>query len=209
MNRTAALQVLTLDLPGRTHAEQAEAACRGGATWIQFRTKTLTGEARLAAARAVVEVCRRHGAVSIINDTPELALAAGADGVHLGKEDMPPVEARKLLGPDKIIGVTVNFPEDARRVVQEGVANYAGVGPWRFTTSKAKLAPVLSPDELSALISTMSPTPCVVIGGVTEADVAAILQLGATGIAVSSAIVAATDPAEATRGFLSKLDLAR
>ena len=185
------LHILTLDLPSRSHAGQAEAACRGGAKWIQFRTKTLSGEARLAEAKAVVSVCRAHGAVCVINDSPELALACGADGVHLGKEDMPPVEARGLLGPEKIIGVTVNFPEDASRVVREGVADYAGVGPWRFTTSKAKLAPVLSPDALRALIATMSPLPCVVIGGVTVADVSEIRALGAHGVAVSSGVVSA------------------
>lgn len=199
------LQVLTLDLPNRTHAEQAEFACRGGAKWIQFRTKTLSGKARIAEAKAVVSVCRAHGAICIINDSPELALACGADGVHLGKEDMSPVEARDLLGPRKIIGVTVNFPEDAERVVREGVADYAGVGPWRFTTSKAKLAPVLAPEALRALIATMAPLPCVVIGGVTVADVSAIRALGAHGVAVSSGIVAAEDPAKATREFLRGL----
>lgn len=205
MSPVSILHVLTLDLPGRSHAEQAEAACAGGAKWIQFRTKTLTGEARLAEARAVVSVCRAHGAVCIINDTPALALEAGADGVHLGKEDLSPVEARKILGPSAIIGVTVNFPEDAERVVREGVADYAGVGPWRFTTSKAKLAPVLSPEALRGLIATMAPLPCVVIGGVTVADVSAIRALGAHGVAVSSGIVAAPDPADATREFLAVL----
>ncbi len=205
MKPITSLHVLTLDLPGRSHAAQAEAACAGGAKWIQFRTKILTGDARLTEARAVVSVCRAHGAICIINDTPALALEAGADGVHLGKEDMSPVEARKILGPAAIIGVTVNFPEDAERVVREGVADYAGVGPWRFTTSKAKLAPVLTPDALRALMASMAPLPCVVIGGVTVADVSVIRALGAHGVAVSSGIVAAADPAAATRGFASAL----
>lgn len=205
MKPISTLHVLTLDLPGVTHAAQAESACAGGAKWIQFRTKTLTGAARLAEAKAVVSVCRAHGAVCIINDTPALALESGADGVHLGKEDMSPAKARELLGTDKIIGVTVNFPDDAARVAREAVADYAGVGPWRFTTSKAKLAPVLSPEELRALIATMAPLPCIVIGGVTVADVSAIRALGARGVAVSSGIVAAPDPAAATLGFLDKL----
>jgi thiamine-phosphate pyrophosphorylase len=205
MPTVSPLHILTLDLPGATHAAQAESACLGGATWIQFRTKTLTGDARLAEAKAVVSVCRTHGAVCIINDTPELALECGADGVHLGKEDMSPVEARKLLGADKIIGVTVNFPEEGARVMRDGVADYAGVGPWRFTTSKAKLAPILSPDILRALITMMTPLPCVVIGGVIVADVSEIRKLGAHGVAVSSGVVAAQDVAGAAREFLAAL----
>ena len=200
----SSLHVLTLDLPARSHAAQAESACAGGAKWIQFRTKSLSGAERLREAREVVSVCRRHGAVCIINDSPELALACDADGVHLGREDMSPVEARKLLGPGKILGVTVNFPEDAQKVLRERVADYAGVGPWRFTTTKRKLAPVLSPDALRALIQTLSPLPCVVIGGVTVADVPAIRALGA-GVAVSSAVMAAEDPASSAREFLARL----
>lgn len=203
------LQTLTLDLPERTHREQAEAACAGGAKWIQFRTKTLGFDERLAEAVAVVATARKHGAVAIVNDTPALALASGADGVHLGKEDMAPADARALLGPDAIIGVTVNTLADARRVAKEGVADYAGIGPFRFTTSKAKLAPVLTESELREIIATLAPTPCVIIGGVTEADVAAILDLGAAGLAVSSAIVGAEDPGAATRAFLRRIDDAR
>ena len=205
MPTVSPLHILTLDLPGATHAVQAEAACLGGARWIQFRTKTLTGEARLAEARAVVSVCRTHGAVCIINDSPELALECDADGVHLGQEDMSPVEARKLLGTDRIIGVTVNFPEEGARVMRDGVADYAGVGPWRFTTSKAKLAPVLSPDILRALITMMTPLPCVVIGGVIVTDVSEIRKLGAHGVAVSSGVVAAPDVSGAAREFLAAL----
>lgn len=203
--RPASLHILTLDLPDRSHAAQAEAACAGGARWIQFRTKSLTGDARLAEARAVVSVCRRHGAVCIINDSPRLALESGADGVHLGREDMSPGDARRLLGPDRIIGVTVNFPEDAERARREGVADYAGAGPWRFTTTKQKLAPVLAPDALRALIARLAPIPVVVIGGVTVADAPAILALGARGLAVSSAVCASTDPAGATRELLAAL----
>ncbi len=203
--RCSRLHVLTLDLPDRSHAEQAESACAGGASWIQFRTKTLTGEARLAEARAVVSVCRAHGAVCIINDSPALAREAGADGVHLGREDMAPREARRLLGPAAIIGVTVNFAEDVAKVRRDGVADYVGIGPWRFTTTKAKLAPVLAPEALRELIAALAPRPCVVIGGVTEADIPAILALGAHGLAVSSGIMAAPDPAEAARRFTDAL----
>lgn len=200
----SSLQLLTLDLPGRSHAAQAEAACDGGARWIQFRSKSLSGEARLREAREVVAVCRRHGAVCIINDSPELALACGADGVHLGRDDMSPGAARSLLGRDRIVGVTVNFPEDAERVIREGVADYAGVGPWRFTTTKQKLAPVLTPDAIRALLRRLAPLPCVIIGGVGLGDVAAIRALGA-GVAVSSAVMAATDPAGEARRFLAAM----
>lgn len=197
------LQVLTLDLPHRTHAAQAEAACAAGARWIQFRTKALGGDARLAAAREVVAVCRRHGAVCIINDSVEIAVATGADGVHLGREDMPAPAARAMLGPGKIIGVTVNFPADAERVTRERVADYAGVGPWRFTATKQKLAPVLAPDALRALVDALAPLPCVVIGGVVPGDAPAIRGVGAAGLAVSSGVVAAPDIGAAVREYLS------
>ncbi len=209
MKSISPLQVLTLDLPGRSHAEQAAAACAGGARWIQFRTKALSGEARLREAREVVAECRRHGAVCIVNDSPELALACGADGVHLGREDMSPVEARRLLGEARLVGVTVNFPEDAEKVLRERVADYAGVGPWRFTTTKQKLAPVLAPGDLRRLVDRLAPLPCVVIGGVVADDIPAVLATGALGVAVSSSVMAAAEPAVAARELLSRLAEAR
>lgn len=197
------LQVLTLDRIGRTHAEQAEAACLGGAKWIQLRAKRLHLTDWIALAKQVVEVCRRHEARCIVNDSVWVALAAGADGVHLGKKDLSPCEARGLMGADKIIGVTVNSPEDADRVIREKIADYAGVGPWRFTKSKSNLSPVLPPATIRHIIEKLSPLPCVVIGGVTRDDIRPIIDLGAHGLAVSSAIVGAENPADATRDFLS------
>ena len=199
------LQVLTLDRIGRTHVEQAEAACRGGAKWIQLRAKRMRLQDWILLASDVVAVCRRHGAMCIVNDSVWVALASGADGVHLGKKDLSPVEARGLMGPSKIIGVTVNSMDDAEAVIAAGVADYAGVGPWRFTKSKLNLAPVLPPTMIRRIIERLAPLPCVVIGGVTGEDIRAIHELGAHGVAVSSAIVAAEHPDNTTREFLERI----
>ena len=201
----AAFQVLTLYSPDRSHVRQAETACLGGAKWIQLRAKGLALPEWIRLAAQVVSVCRTHDAVCVVNDSVWVALASGADGVHLGREDISAPEARRILGPQKIVGVTVNFPEDAARVIREGVADYAGVGPWRHTVTKQKLAPVLSPETLRTLLATLAPMPCVVIGGVTASDIPAILDLGAHGVAVSSAVVTAPEPDRATREFIEAL----
>jgi len=201
---STALQVLTLDRIGRTHVEQARAACRGGATWIQLRAKRMKLPDWIVLATEVVEVCRSYGAMCIVNDSVWVALASGADGVHLGKNDISPVDARHLMGPSKIIGVTVNNLEDAERVHAQNIADYAGVGPWRFTKSKSNLAPVLPPAGIRRIVERLAHLPCYIIGGVAPEDIPPILELGARGVAISSAIVAAEHPDEVVRFALAQ-----
>lgn len=171
-----------------THVEQATRLCAAGARWLQLRTKTGTIESRLAVAREVVAVCRAHGVRCIINDEVDLALAARADGVHLGKLDGDWCAARARLGSDFVLGGTINDAADARRATACGVLDYVGIGPWRFTTTKRNLSPVLGADGIRALLPLLDRLPAWVIGGVLPADLASIRPLGVAGVAVSSAL---------------------
>jgi thiamine-phosphate pyrophosphorylase len=192
------LQFLTLDAAPRAHREQARAALEGGVRWIQLRAKHLPAEAWVAEAVAIAELCRDFGAMFVVNDSPEVALRAEADGVHLGGDDASPASARALLGEFAIVGVTLNKPDHVARFAGVRV-DYAGVGPFRHTLSKQKLAAVHSPDSLAGLIAAAAPLPCYAIGGVTAADWTAVRALGAHGIAVSGAIAMADDPISAAK----------
>jgi thiamine-phosphate pyrophosphorylase len=189
-------------------AEAAELACRGGVRWIQLRVKNLSAAEWQQRALDVQAVCRHHGATLLINDNPALALAIGADGVHLGQQDMPPAEARALLGPGFIIGGTANTFADIEKLVAAGV-DYIGLGPFRFTTTKEKLSPILGlagyAEVLEQCRTAGFTTPVIGIGGVGLADVAALLATGLHGVAVSGAIGGAADPTMAARLFVKEL----
>jgi thiamine-phosphate pyrophosphorylase len=195
------LQFLTLDASPLTHRAQALAALEGGVRWIQFRAKQLPEDVWVAEAAAIAELCRDFGATFIINDSPQVALRAEADGVHLGGDDASPAAARALLGDFAIVGVTLN--ETAHLARYAGVrVDYAGVGPFRHTASKQKLAPIHTAESLASLIAAATPLPCYAIGGVTAADWPALRALGAHGIAVSGAIALATDPVSAAKSLV-------
>lgn len=191
-----------------TRPEQAETACRAGADWVQLRLKNQSYADWKAVALETLAVCRQHGAQLIINDNPHLAGEIGADGVHLGQDDMPIREARALLGNGFLIGGTANTLDTVRAHQRDG-ADYVGLGPFRFTTTKEKLSPVLGlagyQRILSALQSQLVSLPIIGIGGITVADVPALLQVGVYGIAVSSGITSAADPAAQTQLFLAQL----
>lgn len=192
------LQFLTLDAAPLTHRAQARAALAGGVRWIQLRAKQLPEDAWVAEAAAIAELCRDFGATFVVNDSPQVALRAEADGVHLGGDDASPAAARALLGDFAIVGVTLNEPSHVARFAGVRV-DYAGVGPFRHTASKRKLAPIHSAESLAAIVAAASPLPCYAIGGVTAADWPALRSLGAHGIAVSGAIALAADPVSAAK----------
>ncbi|QNE41047.1 thiamine phosphate synthase [Hymenobacter sp. NBH84] len=191
-----------------TSPEQAERACLGGVRWVQLRVKNTPYLEWKQLALDTQAICRRHGATFILNDNPQLALEIGADGVHLGKEDMPPTEARTLLGPEFIIGGTANTFVDIEGLVAAGV-DYIGLGPFRFTTTKEKLSPILGLAGYETLLAQHRaagfPTPVIGIGGITLADVAPLLAAGLHGVAVSGGITAAADPSVAARQFINSL----
>ncbi len=188
-----------------TTPEQAEQACSAGADWIQLRLKNKSYEDWKVIALETQTVCRSYQARLIMNDNVHLAGEIGSDGLHLGKEDMPVLEARKLLGNEIIIGGTANTLEDILMHHQSG-ASYIGLGPFRFTTTKEKLSPVLGLAGYTSLMTALQQQsvtiPVIAIGGITIEDVPDLLKTGIHGIAVSSAITLAPDPAAQTRLFI-------
>ena len=191
-----------------TTPEAAELACQGGVRWVQLRVKNQSYAAWKQLALDTQAVCRRHGATLLINDNPRLAQEIGADGVHLGAADMPPAEARAMLGTKFIVGGTANTFADVQRLAAAGV-DYIGLGPFRFTKTKDKLSPILGLAGYADIVARSRAAgftvPIVGIGGVALADVPALLVTGVHGVAVSSAIGAAADPAEAARLFINQL----
>ena len=165
-------------------------AMEGGAQVVQLREKHLSHEAMLRAAERFVALCRSHGAVSIINDDVEAAAASGADGVHVGQEDLEAGRARALLGPDKLIGVSAHTVEEALLAEKQG-ADYLGVGAVFPTSSKSDVGE-MSYETLKAICKAVS-IPVVAIGGISGENVGKLAGSGICGVAVISAIYAAKD----------------
>lgn len=172
-------------------------ALDGGCRWVQLRVKNATVEELRPMALEALRMCREAGATFIIDDHVELVKEIGADGVHVGKNDMPVAEARRILGPDFIIGGTANTFEDVMMHYEAG-ANYIGCGPFRFTTTKEKLSPVLGLDGYREVVAQMRlhgvDLPIVAIGGITAEDIPEIMETGVTGIALSGTVLRAADP---------------
>ena len=180
-----------------SYACSARLALAGGCRWIQLRMKDSREEDILETAREVRKMCDEYGAVLIVDDHVELVEKTGADGVHLGKNDMPVDEARKILGEGKIIGGTANTLEDIVMHWKRG-ADYIGCGPFRFTTTKKNLSPVLGTEgyrEIAEGLASLGINiPTVAIGGITKDDVPEIMSTGIGGIAVSGSVLRAEDP---------------
>ena len=187
------------------YLDGARMALEGGCRWIQLRMKDAPEEVVEAMARSVQQLCRSYGAVFIIDDHVGLAGKLGADGVHLGQNDMPVDEARRILGPDFIIGGTANTIEDIRRHHGAG-ADYIGCGPFRFTATKKNLSPVLGLQGYRDIVRQMRQEaislPVVAIGGITLPDIPEIVATGVDGIAVSGVVMNAESPAEAMRTII-------
>lgn len=195
-------QFITHATPALSAEAGALLALAGGCRWVQLRMKDAAPGDVAAAARRLLPHCRAAGARLIIDDHADVALAVGADGVHLGRDDMPVDEARRRLGPAFIIGGTANTLDDIRRLCRAG-ADYIGCGPYRFTTTKRRLAPLLGLEGYRALIAAMRReglrTPVVAIGGIGRDDIPALLATGVDGIALSGSVLRAADPAEEMR----------
>lgn len=182
-------------------------ALNGGCRWIQLRMKHAAAEEALRLALKAQGLCKQANATFIIDDRVDLVKEIHADGVHLGKNDMPVEEARQLLGTDFIIGGTANTFSDIEHLCQAG-ANYIGCGPFRFTTTKEKLSPTLGLDGYRRIMTQMTDsglhTPVVAIGGITLADIPDIMKTGVSGIAVSGAVLNAPDPSKEMSLFISE-----
>lgn len=203
------LQYISHFTPQIGYAEGIRMALEGGCRWIQLRMKDAPAEEIIACAEEVLPLCRRHGAKFLLDDHVELVRQLGADGVHLGKNDMPVDEARKILGPDIIIGGTANTIEDIIRLHKQG-ADYIGCGPFRFTTTKKNLSPILGLEGYKSIVLKMKELgidlPIVAIGGITVEDIPAVMGTGVSGIALSGAILGAPDPVEMTSRIIETID---
>lgn len=203
------LQYISHFTPQISYAEGIRMALEGGCRWIQLRMKDAPAEEIIACAEEVIPLCRRHGAKFLLDDHVELVRQLGADGVHLGKNDMPVDEARKILGTDIIIGGTANTIEDIIRLHKQG-ADYIGCGPFRFTTTKKNLSPILGLDGYKSIVLKMKELgidlPIVAIGGITVEDIPAVMETGVSGIALSGAILGAPDPVEMTARIIETID---
>jgi thiamine-phosphate pyrophosphorylase len=188
-----------------THAELARLAARGGADTIQFREKRpWTTRALVEAAAAVRRALAGTGAALIVDDRVDVAGAIGVAAVHLGRDDLDVATARRLLGPGALIGGTANSLEEARRVAASGV-DYLGVGPVFGTRSKANPAAPLGLDGLRAIVRAV-PVPVIAIGSITAERVADVLDAGAHGVAVLSAVARRDDPEAAARELRRAVD---
>lgn len=190
---------------GVTLAQAVEAALDGGVTCLQLREKEASAGEILALARTLLPLCRARRVPLLINDRVDIALAAGADGVHLGQEDLPLPEARALLGPDRILGATAHTVEEALRAQAEG-ADYLGVGAMFPTGTKTNTIPT-SADTLKAICAAVS-IPVVAIGGVNAQNLPTLAGTGIAGAAVVSAIFSQSDLTAAARTLRAAADLA-
>lgn len=193
------LQFITHHTDSYSYIDSARLALEGGCRWVQLRMKGAEQGELEEAARLVQRMCRESGATFIIDDDVFLAKRIGADGVHLGKEDMPVAEARAILGAEAIIGATVNSFEDIEAHIQGARPDYFGCGPYRFTSTKARLAPTLGLEGYVEIISRMRAKniaiPLVAIGGITKEDIPQLLAAGVDGIALSGSVLRADNPA--------------
>jgi thiamine-phosphate pyrophosphorylase len=195
--RALRVYVLTsASFAGRSHQDVAAAAIAGGATAVQLRAPELRDDELLEVAIDLAKRCRDAGVLFVVNDRPDVAVASGAGGAHVGQRD-DLGGARAALGPDGVLGISVGSVEQTRVAVDRG-ADYVAVTVWGTPTK-----PEASPGglELVREIAAVSPVPVVGIGGIDAANAASVLAAGAAGVAVISAVAAALDPVEATRAI--------
>lgn len=188
----AKLHFITSDHSDISHADQAIRAYKAGCKWVQLRMKEATNEQIEVETLKILPTANEFKAILLINDHVDIVLKTGAHGVHLGKSDMCPAEARKILGTNFIIGGTANTTEDIVSLINKGV-DYVGLGPYRFTTTKKNLSPIIGEAGYKNIMSELHQQkleiPIIAIGGILENDIESIKQTGIYGIALAGAIL--------------------
>jgi thiamine-phosphate pyrophosphorylase len=192
---------------GRSHVEVARAALDGGADVIQIRDKSSTAYNLSCMAAEIQPIARKFGAAFLVNDRVDVALVSGADGAHVGQDDLPAREARRLLPRPRLVGVSVSTREEARRAQKDG-ADYIGVGPVFASSTKPDAGEPLGVERLAEIASSVT-IPVVAIGGITVANAAAVFEAGARGAAVVSAVVSAENVTAAARALKRVIAQAR
>ena len=197
------LQFITHHTDRYSYVDSARIALEGGCRWIQLRMKDAEERELRDTAIIIQRMCRETGATFIIDDNVALAKSIGAQGVHLGKGDMPIAEARKILGEGFIIGGTVNSFDDILHHLHTSPPDYFGCGPFRYTSTKRNLAPILGIEGYSDIIKQMREhniaTPLIAIGGIAKEDIPQLLKCGVDGIALSGSILRADNPPQEMR----------
>lgn len=196
-----------------SYVDSARIALEGGCRWIQLRMKD-TEESLLEETAVIVQkMCKDYGATFIIDDHVYLTRKLKADGVHLGKNDMPVAEARKILGDSYIIGSTVNSFQDILSVIETSTPDYFGCGPFRYTSTKKNLAPILGLEGYRNIISQMKnygiDIPLVAIGGISKEDIPELMQSGIKGIALSGSILKAEHPQDEMKEIVNIISMNR
>lgn len=188
-----------------SYLDSIRMALEGGCRWVQLRMKEASREEIVCTGHEVRRLCDAYGATFIIDDHVELVREIRADGVHLGQKDMPVGQARDILGDKVLIGGTANTIEEVCRHYLQ-TADYVGCGPFRFTTTKKGLAPVLGLEGYRDIVTKMAEQgisiPLIAIGGITAADIPDIMQTGVSGIAVSGAVLKASSPVDEMKRLL-------
>jgi len=191
-------------LSGMSHEQLASRALEGGARFLQLRDKEMSTLDLFRVAETLRRLTRERGALFVVNDRADVAAACGADGVHVGREDLPVGAARRLLGPDAVIGASAGSVDEAREAAESG-ADYLGVGPVYEARGTKPDATAPSGTELIRAIASVVRVPIVAIGGIDRTRCAEVLRAGAHGVAVVSAVAAAGDPRAATEDLLRVL----
>ena len=202
------LQFITHPSEKYSIAEEVQMVIEGGCRWVQLRLKDVSDEEFVQIAEEVIPLCRESNTFLVFDDRVELAVKMHVHGVHLGKNDMPPAQARELMGAEAIIGCTANTAADITALSGLDV-DYVGLGPYRHTTTKERLSPILGLEGYRKVVAEASAAgnklPIVAIGGITIDDREPILAIGVNGIAMSGAIINAPDPVEYTRRVMTLL----
>ncbi|HAL82394.1 MAG TPA: thiamine phosphate synthase [Mucilaginibacter sp.] len=189
-----------------SHLTAIQQALEAGCKWIQLRVKNQPAAVILEYAIEANRLCNQRGAKLIVNDHPEIALKAGAYGVHLGLDDMPVSRARDIVGNEMIIGGTANTIQHIEQRIADG-ADYIGLGPYRFTTTKQKLSPILGWEGINTIMSKLTvPIPIIAIGGILPEDISNIMETGVYGVALSGAITYAANKAKVVRQMYHQLN---
>lgn len=200
------LQFITHYTDRYSYYDSARMALEGGCRWIQLRMKESSEKEVKEEALRIQELCKEYEAIFILDDYVEIAQQIHADGVHLGKKDMPIAQARQILGKEYIIGGTANTFEDIQQHAADE-ADYIGCGPFRFTTTKKNLSPILGLEGYRLIVERMRQAgiqlPIVAIGGITYEDIPSIMNTGVSGIALSGTILRAEDPVKETERILN------
>lgn len=203
------LQFITHKSDRFSIAEEVKMVIDGGCRWVQLRMKDVSDEEVKSVAEQIIPMCQEADTILVIDDRVELTMDLKVHGVHLGKNDMPAVDAREYLGAGAIIGVTANTAQDIIAYKKVDV-DYVGLGPFRYTTTKSNLSPIIGLDGYRDIITEVRNAgvelPIVAIGGITLEDVAELMSTGVNGIAMSGAILSAENPTEYTKRVIEALN---